>query len=104
LIEKHIANAVSLQKRERRILKAEKRNLKKMVDEQKGLRRVVEDKGSDDSSTYITSDSGKSDSDRENKQDEKLEEIFDMNEIQIHAMLAKAIANKGQNVDDDLEA
>ena len=46
-----------------------------------------------------------SDEEKANKEDE-LDQIFEMNEVQIHAMLAEAVANKGkasEEVDEELK-
>lgn len=91
-----------MQKLERRMIKAEKAEQKKKYDEQKGLTKVQGVGDSDDSSSaYHSSNSDSNSTDQENKE-EQLEDIFDKNEIQIHEMLAEAVANKG-DFDEDLK-
>ena len=97
--------------RERRIKKAEDMDMKRRMDEQKGLRRVrnIEDEDYTSSEYHSDNSQVKSDDDddeRSEKQEQKLEEIFDMNEVQIHHMLAQAVANEGDldEINQQLEA
>jgi len=93
-----------MQKRERRIIKAEKQDKKRRMDEAKGFLRVrdVNDQAEESSSAYHSSNSDP-ESESSQKKEEELEEIFDMNEAQVHAMLAEAVANDG-NIGADLQA
>ena len=58
---------------------------------------------SGDDSVYHSSNDGASEESEEEKRknEEDLEDVFVMNEIQIHEMLAEAVANKGE-ADEEL--
>ena len=74
------------------------------MDEAKGLRRVQDVKradGDDSESAYVSSNSADSDEEPETKE-EQLEDIFNQNEMQVHAMLAEAFMNKGEDMNKDL--
>ena len=70
-----------MQKRERRLLKAEKLERKRKQDEAKGLRRVKDVNNDDESSSAYHTSNSDSQSEESAKEEEQLEEIFDMNEI-----------------------
>ena len=83
---KHDQNILSMAQRERRIKKAEDMDMKRKMDEQKGLRRVRNIEDEDYTSSEYHSDnshvkSDDIDDERSEKQEQKLEEIFNMNEV-----------------------
>ena len=97
-------NKNNLQRRERRLMKADQEERKRRMDEAKGLRRVQDVKradGDDSESAYVSSNSADSDEEPETKE-EQLEDIFNQNEMQVHAMLAEAFMNKGEDMNKDL--
>ena len=97
-------NRNNLQRRERRLMKADQEERKRRMDEAKGLRRVQDVKradGDDSESAYVSSNSADSDEEPETKE-EQLEDIFNQNEMQVHAMLAEAFMNKGEDMNKDL--
>ena len=71
-------NRNNLQRRERRLMKADQEERKRRMDEAKGLRRVQDVKradGDDSESAYVSSNSADSDEEPETKE-EQLEDIF----------------------------
>lgn len=69
--------------------------MKQKYDETKGLTKVQGINDSEgDSSDYHSSNSDSNSTDEE-KKEEQLEDIFEKNEMQIHEMLAEAVANRG---------
>ena len=93
---------VTMQKLERRMIKAEKEEQKKRYDEQKGLTKHQNINDSDNDTSAYHSSNSESNSTDEEKKEEKLEDIFEKNEIQIHEMLAEAVANRG-DMDEELK-
>ncbi len=89
-------NFLSAAQRQRRIQKAEEAEYKRKNDIEKGL-RTVKDVNADDytDSDYQSSGTEHHEEDEKSDKEEELEAIFDMNEVQIHAMLAQAVAAEG---------
>ena len=92
----------NMSKIERRMIKAEKEEQKKRYDEQKGLTKHQNINDSDNGTSAYHSSNSESNSTDEEKKEEKLEDIFEKNEIQIHEMLAEAVANRG-DMDEELK-
>ena len=86
-------------------MKADQEERRRKMEEAKGLRRVVDVKKDDDyassSSGYCSSNSAE-DSDEPETKEEQLEDIFNQNEMQVHAMLAEAFMNKGEDMNKQL--
>ena len=109
-------------KRERKLTKTEQADRKRKIDQAKGLRRVKGEYNPDDSDesyhTMVSEEKlnepyqpSESSSDPDAAKDDELEDIFNQNVVQVHAMLAEAFVKgdidkelaEGLDIDDKIE-